>query len=138
MTRTRLFTLVLVGALVLTSTPALAQDVPPSAPFAGTFTLSQFGVTLILSFFAPLVLGLIVRPGNPEWVKVLLGALVAGIVTLVRNAIQDDGTAVLSWAMFTEFGVAWLAQVAAYLGVWKPLDVNARVPTIIPSPKSPE
>jgi hypothetical protein len=102
------------GAVVL-------QEAPPSAPVGQTLTVSAAGVNILIGVLLPLLLGVLVKPGNPEWVKVIGGIVVAGAATLITEAIRDDGTAVLSWDMFLTFVTVYVPQILAYLGVYKPL-----------------
>jgi hypothetical protein len=114
----------------------LAQDVPDESPIGALFTINQTTVMIILSVVIPLVLGVLLKPTNPEWVKVLAGGVVAGIATLITEAIRDDGTAVLSQEMLVQFAVQWIGVIATYLGVWKPLQINRKMgPGIVPIEK---
>lgn len=100
------------------------------------FTIDEVGVSIIVGLLLPLVLGVLVKPTNPPWVKVIGGIVVAAIAALVKENIQDDGTAIISWAMVIETALIYLPQIAAYLGIWKPLadgDLNGKMgPGVIP------
>jgi hypothetical protein len=102
----------------------LAQNVTPDAPLG--LNVSEVGVSLILGLFLPLVLGFILRPTAPEPVKVVGGIVIAGVAALIKEAVQADGSAVLSWEMLVQFALIYGPQIAAYAGVWKPLDINTR------------
>jgi hypothetical protein len=133
MTRTLIRRAALVGGLLLTALLALTlvfdppagasvlQETPPSAPAGDFIHLSALGVNLLLATGLPLVAGVLLRQSNPEWVKVVGGIIVAGVAALITEAVRDDGTAVLSWDMFITAATMWLGQIAAYLGIWKPL-----------------
>jgi hypothetical protein len=125
-----------IGALVLAyglfaylswALPASAQTLPEDAPVGATLTLSDTGVRLIIGLVLPIVLGLIVKASNPEWVKVIGGIVVAAIAALITDNLQDNGTAVLSWDMFVGAVLIYVPQVVSYLGIWKPLDLNNRL-----------
>lgn len=89
-------------------------------------TVSATGVSLILGFFLPILNGFLIRTTMPEALKVSIGIVIAGAAALIANAMLDDGSAVLSWDMLTQFALVYGAQIAAYLGVWKPVEINER------------
>jgi len=91
-----------------------------------TLTVSATAVSLVLGFFLPIVNGFLIRTTMAAAVKVSLGIVVAGVAALLSNAIQADGSAVLSADMLVTFALVYGAQIAAYLGVWKPVDINER------------
>jgi hypothetical protein len=116
--------IIAVGVVVLGATAAGAgvlQETPPSAPAGDFLHLSALGVNILLAAVLPVVAGVLLRESNPEWVKVIGGIVVAGVAALITEAVRDDGTAVLSWDMFVTGATMWIAQIAAYLGIWKPL-----------------
>lgn len=89
-------------------------------------TVSAVGVSLILGLVLPIVAGFLTRPTAPAGVKVVTGIVVAGVAALVTNAVRDDGSAVLSWDMVVQFGLIYGPQIAAYYGIWRPIDINAK------------
>jgi hypothetical protein len=100
------------------------------------FTIDEVGVSIVVGLVLPLALGILIKPTNPPWVKVIGGVVVAAIAALVKENIQDDGTAVISWPMVVETALIYVPQIAAYLGIWKPLandDLNGKMgPGVIP------
>lgn len=119
-------TLISLGLLIAGATVAGAQVAPdgnasPDAPASAVFTVNNTLVTLILGALAPLLIGFLLKPTNPEWVKVLVGGLVATAVTAVSQAVQTDGTAALSQEWLLQLGLQWAAQIGAYYGIWNPV-----------------
>lgn len=102
----------------------LTQNVTPDAPLS--LHVSEVGVSLLLGLVLPFVLALVLRPAAPEPVKVIGGIVVAGAAALIKEAVQADGSAVLSWEMLVQFALIYVPQIAAYVGIWKPLNINAR------------
>ena len=100
----------------------LMQDLDPSGP--ALFTLNEWVVSLLLATVIPLVLGVLYRDSAPNWVKVVFGLAVTTAVTLLKEAIQDDGSAVVSGETLLQFFMIYVPQIAMYYGVWRPLDVN--------------
>lgn len=118
--------------------PALAQVAPdgnvsPDAPVSAYLTINNTLVLLITGSLIPVVNGLLLRPENPAWVKVLLSSVVATIAHAFSQVIQADGTAVVSQEWFLGLAITIGTMVATYLGVWKPVvNPNATEATIIP------
>ncbi len=112
--------------LYLTAGPAGAQvatdgNASPDTPAGAVFTVNNTLVTLILGAVAPLVVGILVRPTNPSWVKVLVGGVAATVITAVSQAVQADGSAALSQEWFLQLALQLAAQVGAYYGIWNPV-----------------
>lgn len=124
----RLVGLVLAFLLTLfaLASVAAAASVQETVPDAPGVTVPEVGVSLVVGLFLPILYGFFVRPSNPELVKVLGGILVAAAASLILNAVQQDGTAVLSWQQVVDVALVYIPQIAGYLGVWKPLDINER------------
>ena len=113
---------VVAGALVLLHAgPAAADTANPDGPVGNTLTLSAAAVNILLGAVLPFLVGVLVKPNNPQWVKVGLGLAAAAAAAVIANAVRDDGTAVLSWAMFLQFATVYLGQLGAYLGILAPI-----------------
>jgi hypothetical protein len=115
---------VVAGTLLLGATAAAAgvlQEAPGDAPVGDTLTLSAASVNIIIGVLLPILLGVLLKESNPQWVKTIGGIVVAGIAAIVTEAIRDDGTAVLSWDMFLTFVTVYVPQIVSYLGFWQPL-----------------
>jgi hypothetical protein len=90
-------------------------------------TISAAGVSIIIGLVLPVLYGLVLKPTAPASVKAIGGIFVAAAASLVQNAVRaEDGVAVVSMAMVVQTALIYIPQVAAYLGVWKQLDVNTR------------
>lgn len=113
-------------ALVLLAAAAGAQVAPdgnasPDTPASAVFTVNNSLVTLLLGAVLPLVTGALLRPTNPEWIKVLVGGLVATLATAISQAVQADGSAAFSQEWFLQLALLWAAQIGAYYGIWNPV-----------------
>lgn len=137
-------TLVAFGALFLSAGPALAQVAPdgnasPDAPASSIFTVNNTLVTVLLGVVAPLVTGVLLRPTNPAVVKVLVAGLVGTAFTAVSQAVQADGTALLSQEWLLQLALLLATQFGTYFAVWNPVfasrgGLNAATgPGVVPS-----
>lgn len=149
----RLFTVglaVLVVAtivLVVLAAAAGAQvatdgDASPDTPVSAVFTVNNTLVTLITGLIVPLVTGLLLRPSNPEWVKVGAVTAVTALATAFLSLVQDDGTAIVSQEWLVQALVILVTAIASYLGIWNPLTarqggLNAALPTVVPGTDPP-
>lgn len=113
-------------ALVAFAGMASATTLQETVPDTPGLTIPEVGVSILVGLFLPIVYGFLVRPSNPELVKVVGGVIIAASASLVVNAIQNDGTAVLSWQQVVDVALVYIPQIAGYLGVWKPLEINER------------
>lgn len=126
------------AALVVLATPALAQvapdgDVSPDAPVSAFLSVSNTWVMLLVGTVVPLVNGLLLRPSNPAWAKALIANMFAAAAHAFSQAIQDDGTAVLSQEWLIGLVITLVTMAAMYHGVWKPLmNPDATLPTPLP------
>lgn len=114
----------------------LVQDLDPGGP--ALFTLNEWVVSLLLATVIPVVLGLLYRDTAPNWVKVVFGIAATTAVTLLKEAVQDDGSAVVSGETLLQFFMIYVPQIAMYYGVWRPLDVNRALGTGIIGPPALE
>jgi hypothetical protein len=126
------------AAVVLLAAPAAGQvapdgDVSPDTPVSALATVNNALVVLAISTLVPIVNGLLLRPSNPAWVKVLVANLFATAVHAFAQTVQDDGTAFLTQEWALGLITTLLAMTAAYVGFWKPLlDPDATLPTPLP------
>lgn len=90
-------------------------------------TLSALIVTTIVTFLIPAVTALLTKATASTGLKQFVTALLAAINGLVVTATQVDGTAVISkQALILALG-SFLAAQAAYVGLYKPHDANAKI-----------
>lgn len=136
----RVAAVVLTVALTLlgAATVAGAQVVPdgnasPDTPVSAVFTVNNTLVSIVTGLVIPLVVGALTRPENPAWLKLGLAVGVTGVATLFLDAIQADGTAVLSQEWFVQAAVILATALGSYARVWRPLaaDRGADVSNII-------
>jgi hypothetical protein len=147
---------VLIVAVVLGAIVVLAADAIPAGaaalqepsgdgPVGSTLTLNATVVNILIGVVLPILLGIALKPSNPQWVKTIGGIVVAGVAAVITNAIRDDGTAVLSAAMFLQFVTVYVPQIVSYLGLWKPLGEDTAAgsfdgalgPGVVPFEKRP-
>lgn len=86
-----------------------------------TFTVSATLVTILLGIVAPLVTGVLVRATNPAWVKILVAGLVGTTLSAIQQAVQADGSAVLSGPWLLQLSLLLAAQFGTYFAIWQPL-----------------
>jgi hypothetical protein len=141
----RLAVAFVLGAVLLLvwAVPAWAQvapdgDVSPDAPASAYLTVNNTLVLLLTGAVLPLVNGLLLRPDNPRWVKVLVAGMVAAFTHAVSQVVQADGTAVFTQEWVLGLVLTWAGMFGAYYGIWKPaVDPNAVLPTLQPPPSPP-
>lgn len=108
---------------------AHAQEVPGDAPVVEvleTITLNATIVLLLVNFALPILNGIILRANPRPLVAQILSAATAAVTALVVQNQQTDGSAVFSTQTLLLWGVAFGTQIASYLGVWKPHDINGK------------
>jgi hypothetical protein len=132
------FAAVAAVAFVAAASPVMAQiapdgDVSPDAPSSAYLTVNNTLVLILTGAVIPIVNGLLLRPENPSWVKVLIASLVGTAVHAFSQVVQADGTAVLTQEWTLGLVITLGSMVATYLGVWKPaVDPNAKLPSLLP------
>jgi TM2 domain-containing membrane protein YozV len=122
------------GVSIYGAIPAGAQAATPApAPAAPFLTLNNTLVSLAVGIVLPLVNALLLRPSNPRWAKVLVASIVGAAATALSQAIQPDGTAILSKEWLLGLAITVGSMIVAYLGVWQPLaNPNRNLPTVAP------
>lgn len=133
------------AALFLTASAAFAQegDASPDAPVGTVFTINNSLVLLLTGLVVPLVNGLLNHPANPAWIKIGLAGALAAVGNAFIQAIQADGTAVLSQEWILQTVIVFATAIGTYLGVWDPLfrqrgGLNAATgPGIVRAPEPP-
>lgn len=116
--------LLLAAAMPACERTASAQD--SSGLDASTVTIDKPWVAIITGLLLPLVVGLVTKLNASNTVKVAVGIVVAGLAAVITEAIQDDGSAVLGWDTLETFVMVYGTQLLTYLGIWRPLSLNAR------------
>lgn len=115
--------LAFLSMLALAASPAAAQtgDASPDAPVGTVFTINNSLVLLLTGLVVPLVNGLLNHPANPAWVKIGLAGALAAVGNAFLQAVQSDGTAVLSQEWLLQTVIIFATSIGTYLGVWDPL-----------------
>jgi hypothetical protein len=93
--------------------------------------LSPSLVATITGVLIPIVAALFLRSNFPEKVKVVVSLVLNAIFALLTNALNDHGYAVLSWEMLGTYLQQVVIATAAYLGFYKPFNINDRTPTLV-------
>lgn len=88
-------------------------------------TLSTDLVTLILTLLIPVATGLVTKSTAPDRVKAIVALVLAGVVTLIGQARTDTGAAIISTQMAGQWAMTVAVQLAAYLGVYRPIAAKA-------------
>lgn len=112
-----------------TASVAGAQEVEGSDPLVDvveTITLDATLVLILVNFLLPVVNGIVLKANPKPIVAQILSALTSAVSGFVVAATQTDGTAIFTKQGLLFAAIAYLTQVATYLGVWKPHDVNSR------------
>lgn len=114
---------VMLAVIVACAGPVAAQtgDASPDAPAGVTLTINNLTVQLLLGFLLPVAIGFAQRPTNPPWVKAIVGVALTALAVGISEAVQDDGSAVLSQEFFVDYAITQAAVIASYLGVWQPV-----------------
>ncbi len=113
--------LVIGGAVAAGAQVAPDGNASPDAPVSSVFTVNNTLVTLITGLLIPLVVGVLARPTNPAWVKLGLAVGVTGVANLFLQAVQSDGTAVLSQEFWVQAAILLATALGSYARIWQPL-----------------
>jgi hypothetical protein len=92
--------------------------------------LDPIQVHVITGVVLPVLVGLLVKSNFPSKVKVIVTFVASGFVTLLLNAVNDSGVAVLSWDLVTYWLIQTVIAVSMYLGVYREFGLNDSLPTI--------
>jgi hypothetical protein len=91
------------------------------------FTLDPTVVATITGVLLPLLVGLVTKAAAPPKVKAIVNIVASAAAALLLNALNANGYAVVSGPMLATWLQQTVIAVAAYLGVWKPLDATSRL-----------
>lgn len=87
--------------------------------------LSAYTVQVIVSFFIPLVTGLLTKATLPRVVKGLITLFLTAVSALITMATQSDGTALVSQATFLSWALGFAVAVTSYLGIHQPANLTS-------------
>jgi hypothetical protein len=102
------------------------------------FTLDTTLVMIITAVVLPLLVGLVTKYNAHPAVKWIVTAFCAAAAALINTSITETGVAVISKESLVLACVTFLTTTLAYLGLYKPIDANARLaPTVGIGPSTP-
>lgn len=87
--------------------------------------LSALTVTFIVSFFIPVLTGLLTKVTTSSGVKGLVTLVLNAVNALVVGNMVGDGTVALTQETLVTFFLGLSISVASYAGVYKPLNVTS-------------
>lgn len=93
-------------------------------------SINASNISIITGVVLPIIVGMFVNPLHNVKVKVILSMFINAGAALLVNAINEQGIAVISTAMLSNFVQQFAVATAVYLGVFKNIDLNAKLPTI--------
>lgn len=88
-------------------------------------SLSALSVSLVVSLFIPVLVGLLTKSSLSSGLKGLGMLVLNAVNALVVSAVVADGTAVVSKETFVAFALSLAISVASYTGVYKPLGLTS-------------
>jgi hypothetical protein len=89
--------------------------------------LAPLAVTVVLGTIIPLLTGILTKLNTSATVKGVVTLTLSAIAGVITQATTTDGGAILSDETLILAGLAWVQAVAAYLGLWRNLDTNAKL-----------
>jgi hypothetical protein len=87
-------------------------------------------VPVIVGLVLPVITALLVKAGASDRIRVAVGIVLAGITTVLTQAVVSGGDAIITWETVRLFLLTYGVEVLTYLGFWKPVSkdtVNQRV-----------
>jgi len=81
--------------------------------------LDAVAVSILVGTVLPLAVGLLTKLRASSGVKAVLLALLTALAGLITTATLADGSAVISWELALNAGLAWVTGVATHYGLWK-------------------
>jgi hypothetical protein len=91
------------------------------------FTLSALFTTLVVGYVIPFVTALLTKLRASSTVKQLISAALSAVAGFLTTATTDSGTAVFSKSSLVLALFAFATSQAAYVGLYKPHAINAKV-----------
>lgn len=90
--------------------------------------LSALTVSLVISFFIPVLTGLATKYTTSSGLKGLITLVLNAVQTLIVTATMADGSAVISKETLIAFLLSLAVSVAIYTGIYKPLLITSSHP----------
>lgn len=91
-----------------------------------TIHLSAFIVTLVVAYLIPLVTAFITKVSASTTLKQFVTLVLSAASGFITNATMQDGTAVFTKQALLFAVLSFATANVAYLGTWKPHDINAK------------
>jgi uncharacterized membrane protein (DUF441 family) len=85
------------------------------------------GLALLIGVFIPVLVAAITKKYSAPWVKSVTNLVAVGVGAVVALLLQD-GTDVTFWQVVNALIATYIASIAAYKGLWKPLNVGNIAP----------
>lgn len=89
--------------------------------------LTPVVVTIITGLIMPFVIALVTRLSASSVTKGVIGIVLAFVAALVERAMLADGSAVFSSGLLLDTGLVYVPQLATYIGVWRHVNINAKI-----------
>lgn len=86
--------------------------------------LDAYTVTIILSVIIPIATGLLTKAHAHPLLKGAVSLTLAAATGLVSTAVGSGGGAVISQEALRMAALAWVIQLATYLGIYQPAGLN--------------
>lgn len=115
------------SAVIAMPAVAFAADTDLEQSETDVFELAPLAVTVILGTVIPLLTGLLTKLNASPAVKGTINLLLAAIAGVITASLVEGGAAVFSSETLILAGLAWVQSVAAYLGFWQNININAKL-----------
>lgn len=89
--------------------------------------LSSFNVQIICGVIIPVIVATLTKYAAPPKLKASVTLVLSGAVALLSSLQGADGGVSLTEEIIVNFAVTQVVAIASYLGVFKPLDLNAKM-----------
>jgi hypothetical protein len=90
------------------------------------FTISAQNLVILTSVIVPLVVGFFTKLDASPRVKVVVNLVLTAFMSLIGNALNENGIAVISSQMFSNFVIGLVVSIGTYYGVYKPLEIPTK------------
>lgn len=109
-----------------------SAPVPPASDTGSTQDLTWISVDasivlIITAAIIPIVGGLLIKVGASKAVQAGVNLFLNALNSLIITATQEDGTAVFSKALLTNFAISFIISIATLYGFYKPIGADDRL-----------
>lgn len=120
---------IVAGAVMLPVAVFAASDIPPPQGLEtgsdALFSIDASIVAILLGVIIPILNGLVTKITTSAGVKAVLTLALSTVAGIVTTATTDGGDAIFSSALVLNTALTFITSVAAYAGLWKPLEVTS-------------